>query len=310
VACLVAPIAAADRRYGALVIAPTGSAAAISGVLPVLTSCAAFLALRLRMEEQRCHDEIPRTELSRLARLAKVGELTNIMAHEFNNALNGVVLHLAVIGLDADEKLRGELNVIRDLANAAAGQIRKLQDYSRQQRPPLVPVDLNQAVNETVAWFRRLAQCPGDTPTTDLYFPEGIPRALSSGELMLETKLTPDLMPVLGAPAEVARLLRLLLAGVAAVGGPGRVTLGTEQASNKVILRADHSGSPVDPEMLEKAFDPFAGLQPGGTGPELALCRAIVRRFQGSAQLEAGPRGGLILSIEWQTASPAQAGRH
>ncbi len=302
---MVAPVLSAPRHYGALVIAGPDPAADVQALSRSLVDCAGTLGLLLRLEELRGEQERLRAELVRQAGLARVGELTNVMAHEFNNSLNGIVLHLAVIGLDAPDKLRGELGVIRDLANGAAAQIRKLQEYSRQQRPPLVPVDLNRVVSETAAWLRGLAAAPdGQRTPSEICFPGGIPPALTSGSLRIEVQLTPDLPPVLATPGDTARLVCLLVVGAAGAVGPGPITarLHTELARNKALLRLEQSGSAVPTEALEKAFDAFAALQPGGLGLELALCKAIVRRFQGSAQIEKRPEGGLIVSLELQLA--------
>jgi C4-dicarboxylate-specific signal transduction histidine kinase len=246
-----------------------------------------------------------RGELVRQARLSLVGELTNLMAHDFNNSLNGIVLHLAVIGMEAPENLRGELGVIRDLVNGAAAQIRTLQEYNRRSRSPLEPVDLARVVEETTAWLAGLArQDEVSRSLAEVYFPDGLPAALASGAVTVEARIEPGLPPVLGTRLEVARLLRLLIAGAAQTAGtgPATVMLRGERADRKVALRVEQPSTDLSAEAIANLFDPFAALRQGGPGAELAVCKAIVRRMQGSAHADRTPEGGLVVSIDLQAA--------
>jgi signal transduction histidine kinase len=301
----VALIFSGRRALGAL------ATAAGDGASPreLLAARAEVLGLLLRLDRLQQGQEQLREEFGRQDRLSKIGEVAGLVAHEFNNALNGIVLHLAVIGLEAPEKVRAELKVIRDLANGAAAQVRKLQDYSRHQRPALVPVDLNAILRETVAWFTGLTD---DDEQADmlgkLHFPDGVPASLTTGSVRVRAEPAPQLPPVQATSNDLRRLLRLLVAsGAAAATAPTTITFGTSVENNRILLRVEAPGPVVPSETLAKLLDPFTGLQPGEQRPDLIVCKAIVRRLQGSIHVEGGPQGGLSMLVELQ-ASPAGEG--
>ena len=90
-------------------------------------------------------------ETERLAALDSLAAMTDLVAHEFNNALNGVVLQVAVLDqLGVSGRLKDELAIIRKKAMGAAAMLRQLQQFGQQQQPPGRPVDLNQAIKETI----------------------------------------------------------------------------------------------------------------------------------------------------------------
>jgi signal transduction histidine kinase len=282
---IAAPVAFRDRHHGTLAVAAAGPerAAETSPTALVLTQWAERLGLLLDLEQQEQLRESLRGQLARQARLTTVGELAGLVAHEFNNALNGIVLHVAVIGLDAPEKLRNELGVIRQLAANAAMLVRKLQQFSRQQRPALSPVDLNAVVRGSAR------DAAGTTITLDL---------------------AADLPTILGIEAELRRILDLLLAHAAAAmaPAPGTVTIRTRGVDRKVVLRVEDGGPKVDEEALPQLFEPFSTIRPGSNGSDLPICKALVRRLQGSLQAENRPEGGLAFVAEWP-AAPAELER-
>jgi signal transduction histidine kinase len=271
-----APVAFRAHRYGALVLAvpERDPLDETSPAVALLARWAESLALLLYLEAQeRLHEDL-RSELARQAGLCTLGELTGLVGHEFNNALNSIVLHVAVIGLDAPEKVRTELGVVRQLATTAAGLVRKLQQFNRQQRPTPAPVDLNRLV-------RAAAQ-------------------KAPPQLRVGLDLAADLPPVLGAEADLRRVLGLLLAHSAAAmaPGPGQITIKTRKVDKRAILRLEDAGPGVADESLAELFEPFVVLRPGSNGSDLAIGKALVRRLQGSIQAENRPEGGLAFVME------------
>jgi signal transduction histidine kinase len=271
-----APVEFRAHRYGtlALAIPERDRLDATSPAVVLLTRWAEHLAMLLYLEDQERLREDLQSELARQAGLCMLGELTGLVGHDFNNALNSIVLHVAVIGLDAPEKVRTELGVIRQLATNAAGQVRKLQQFSRQQRPTPQPVDLNRLV-------RAAAQ-------------------KAQPQLRIDLDLAAELPLVLGTEADLRRILTLLLAHSAAAmaPGPGRITLQTRKVDKRAVLRLEDTGPGVADDSLAQLFEPFVVLRPGGNGSDLPICKALVRRLQGSMQAENRPQGGVAFVIE------------
>src|SRR5207248_9006593 len=120
-------------------------------VLEFLDACASRLAAGLAAEAAG-----DPTERERLAWLGNISELTSIITHEFNNVLNGMLLHIAVIKQEVPPEIVPELDVIRGLGINAAALIKKLQQYNGKRRVALTAVDLNEAVREVLAGHPKL----------------------------------------------------------------------------------------------------------------------------------------------------------
>ncbi len=219
--------------------------------------------------------EIPNSpvpEDQRMAALARLGELTSSVTHEFNNILNNIMLHLAVLeqkGI-ADE-LKPDLATIKKTGRKAAALVQHLQQYSQALLPPPVPVDLNEVVSAAVA-----------SP--------------------LHCELCPDLPPVLGNAADLKRVVELLTANAVAVSGrPEAVLVRTGRAAEGILLEVSDPGPPLAPEMLKRHFEPFVIVRPGGDGVRLAVCKDLVRRQHGMLHGE-NRDGGVVYIAELRSA--------
>lgn len=214
----------------------------------------------------------------RLAWLSDVSELTSILTHEFNNTLNGMLLHIAVLKQGAGKELAAELDVIREQGNNAAKLIKKLQQYNGKRRAPLGPVDLNAIVRETVESFKGSAQ--------------------------IQLSLEPTLPMAHASATELRRLVELLLEQSVAAMAPqaGAISIRTSQESRRVLLRIEDTGPRIADDDLPSAFEPFHVVRPGGNEAGLALCHTIARRLQGSLRAENLTPNGVVFVVELSAA--------
>jgi signal transduction histidine kinase len=207
----------------------------------------------------------------RLEGLAILGELTSSVAHEFNNILNNIVLHLAVLeqkGLSPE--LRQETSQVKQSSRQAADLVRRLQQHCQQQQPPSGPVDLNPLLREVAEGHARL-------------------------------ELAPDLPPVLGHAGALKRLAGLLLANARAV-SKGEIRIKTEPCDHGVALHVEDQGPAVAAPLLGQQFHPFVVCRPGDDGVRLAVCRNLVRRLSGTIRAENRPEGGVTYVVELRSA--------
>lgn len=214
------------------------------------------------------------SECERSAWLSNVSELTSIVTHEFNNMLNGILLHAAVLKQGAGKEIADELEVIRKLGINAATLIKQLQQYNSKRRTPLEPVDVNAIVRETVAGF-------------------------SSGA-PFQLELAADLPRVQGNPREIRRLFDLLVQEALAAMAPngGTITIRTGQESRRVLVRVEDTGPPIADAELPRVFEPFHVVRSGGDEAGLAICHTLARHQQGTLRAENLSPSGVAFIVE------------
>lgn len=274
----VEPVDYRGRSYGLLAVA-LHSGDADPDALPraTLAHAAEHLALVLYAEEQERLRRPAPPDADRLAGLNALAAITDLVAHEFNNALNGIVLQVAVLDqLGVTGRLKDELAVIRKKAMGAAGMVRQLQHYGQQQQPPAQWVDLNQASRDAVAGL----------------------------SLRVQLDLASGLPPVLAIVPDLKRMVEALVESAAAAAAPGTpaITLRTRQEEDRVLLEVEDTAPDVEDELLARLFEPFVPARPGDEhGMRLALCKGLARRFQAVIRGENRDEGGMRFTVEFRS---------
>jgi signal transduction histidine kinase len=265
------------RRYGSLALALHKRSADASLAQVLLTHLADHLGFRLFQEEADRQGQ---------ARYRDLADLTNLVGHEFNNALNAVGLQVAAMkhkGLKPEQF--PELGEVRRGVAEAGQMVRRLQDFCYKGSPPRLPSDLNRAVRASVAADAALA-----------------------GRALLE--LGAGLPRVQGTALDLERLAAALLRGAAAAAPPtpGAVTVRTGKGTGAVVwLRVEDAGPEPDAEQLPRLFEPFVPLRAGDDGVALALAKGIARRLGGSLRGEKRAGGGMAFVVELRAAEEAPA---
>lgn len=235
------------------------------------------------------------TQLQHAQRMEAVGSLAETMAHEFKNALSVVVGYAEMLEprLSGDEASREMLSALHRSASRASGLARRLLDFGRRDPAEHVPIDLNEAVERADALFAPLL----------------------GKRVVLETRATPGLAPVLADPSELEQvILNLVVNARDAMPGGGRITIETADAfldeeeaklhpglssgRHSVLLVRD-TGPGIPREILPRIFEPFFTTKPRekGTGLGLPTVYGIVRRSGGAVWAESDPGQGALFVV-------------
>ena len=110
---------------------------------------------------------------------------------------------------------------------------------------------------------------------------------MTRGELLrngvsLQTELAKGLPLIRGDRIQLQQIvLNLIMNAVEAMSevskGSRHLLISTaEDTSNGVLVAVRDSGPGLNPESLERLFDPFYTTKPGGMGMGLSICRSIV----------------------------------
>jgi PAS domain S-box-containing protein len=236
-----------------------------------------------------------REQLTQAQKMEAIGRLAGGIAHDFNNLLMGILNYLELCrdGLSPDHPIRPYLDEIRQDAERSTALVRQLMTFARKQPTSPAVLDLNQAVAGALGWLRRLIG-------------EQIELAWHPGEALGRVALD---------PAQLDQLLTNLLANARdAIGGPGTVTIETQNAvldaaycarypgrapGEYVVLAVTDNGRGMDAETKRRVFEPYFTTKAAGQGGGLGLATVdgIVQQNGGIVAVYSEPDRGATFRL-------------
>ncbi len=256
----------------------------------------------VRIEQSRRELE---TRLERARRLESLGVMAAGVAHDFNNRLQGVIsrLELADLDLPADSPLRENLE--QDLAEALRASHISHQMLAYSGRLPYVPsaIRLNALVEGVLGLATR------EWPET----------------IRLHRELGDGLPVVGGDPEQVEQALTSLLVNaresLGAAGGQVWVRTGLARPSpaqwrsalpdqerppgDYVYLEVEDNGPGVEPDRLDRVFEPFYTTKLPGRGLGLSLVLGVARNHRGGVMVDNQPGQGISFRLLLPVHPPA-----
>jgi signal transduction histidine kinase len=242
----------------------------------------ASVMLRQELEETARH---LRDELTHVARVAALGDLTVAITHELNQPLTAIRTNaqatkkLLARGESMDE-LDDVLGDIVDDATRAADLILRLANLFKRRTLEKSPVDVNQVVRA----FHVIAHAEA-----------------RRGGARLVLRLGSGLPQILGDAVQLQQvLLNLVRNSAEAMGsiapGAREVEIATlETSPRQIAVSVGDSGPAIDDTVFERLFSPFYTTKPDGLGMGLAISRSIVEAHGGRLWAERRPAGGLLM---------------
>ncbi len=226
--------------------------------------------------------DLARAEMVKRERLAALGELAAIVAHEVRNPL-GVIFNAvsSLRRLAPSKDAQMLVDIIREECDRLNRIVADLLDFARPgalavEAEELAPV-VQQAIENAV------------TPSE---------RGLFRFDLFIE----PDL-PKVRMDRRMIRqaLVNVLVNAVQAMpkGGRVQIRVGRDERNGQSCLRVDvtDEGPGIAPEVAARIFEPFFTTKAKGTGLGLAVVKRIVEDHHGEVEVKSEPGRGTTFTL-------------
>ncbi len=253
------------------------------GYLLLICSVAASLAARFRATTIRLVEA--QAELLKHERLAALGEMSAVVAHEVRNPVAVIFNALATIRKQSpSEAQRAELlEIVEEEAGRLNRMVSNLLEFARPRYVAMSLVDLPKSVSSAVQGAS--AARAGDQPA-------------SPGSIVV--RLAQDLPPLQCDPELLRQALMNLISN--ALQSPGRrgpvvVEATLDAPRNRVELSVIDDGEGVQREDEQRIFHPFFTTRPTGVGLGLPVVMRIAEAHGGELVYRGTAGGGATFTL-------------
>ncbi|MDQ6652171.1 MAG: response regulator [Acidobacteriota bacterium] len=234
-----------------------------------------------------------REQYSQVEKMSALGELASGVAHNLNNTLAGILGRAQLLLGSKDlAKVENGLEIIIKTAKDGAKTIKRIQDFARQRRDhDFQLVDMGQLLLDvgeiTQPRWKNLAEAANVHISLDL---------------QLHCKAL-----IMGDESELREVLvNMVFNAVDAMPRGGILTLAAEETGDVVEISVRDTGMGMNEDVRLRIFDPFFTTKGNtGMGLGLAVSYGIIRRHEGTVEVESEVGHGTCFRIRLPTAKSA-----
>jgi PAS domain S-box-containing protein len=229
-------------------------------------------------------------QLRQSQKLEVLGALAGGIAHDFNNVLGGILGYASLLRTFLKDRPTAAkyVETIERAAVRGAELTGRLLSASRESKGQLLPVNLNQVVEETLELLAHT-------------IPKGI---------RIDKRLDPGLELMMADPSQLQQIVLNLCVNARDAMPQGgllrvstRVLGGTEtgesgRPARKVQLAVEDTGVGMDGKTLARLFEPFFSTKgDAGTGLGLSVVYGIVKSLGGDVGVKSSPGRGARFEV-------------
>ncbi len=221
-------------------------------------------------------------------RLAALGELSAVVAHEVRNPL-GVIFN----SLGSIRRLlrpEGDAKLLLDIVGEEADRLNRivgdLLDFARPAAPTIRPERLERVVEEAV----------------------GVAVGQAGGAVEVARDVDPALPEVPVDAGQVRQaVLNVAVNAVQAMPRGGRLAVRVRAEGRYAVVELEDGGPGIPPDVRSRIFEPFFTTKATGTGLGLAVVRRIMDGHGGEVGVRGGATTGTVFSLRFPLAGPTAA---
>ncbi len=218
-------------------------------------------------------------------RLRAIGEMTGMVAHNFNNLLSVILGRAQLLeSRVSDPAQKKGLEMIRNAATQGAEIVKRIQEYSGEtSEAPYRSVQIGSLLKDVILYLENLWRTAGEGRIGPIQF-----------EVQAE-----NVPPVLGSEALLSDVLKHVLTNAAeAMPKGGTIRVLVHELRDSLQITVEDSGVGMTPEVRRRAFDPFYTTKGSRTrGLGLSASYGIIQRHRGRIDLRPLQQGGTAVDI-------------
>ncbi|MDF2500526.1 MAG: domain S-box-containing protein [Anaerosporomusa subterranea] len=253
----------------------------------------ALIMIRDVTEARQAQRKTAEAELKMIKaqKLATLGVMAAGIAHEINQPLHSIklaasgVLYLQKIGVQSGvDELMEEFEKISDEADRIADVMSSIKALCKNNAI-LAPTDVNAAIESSLS----------------LMAPK-----LQAGSIAIEKQLSPECLSILGSFTQLEQVVTNLIKNAVQVleqteSATKRIVVTTIVSNGLAIVEISDNGSGINPQDLDRLFDPFFSTKSNAEnmGLGLPIVQAIVSSWSGKIDVFNNEYGGATFRLEF-----------
>ena len=218
-------------------------------------------------------------------RLAAIGRMSAVVAHEIRNPLSSIGLNTELLQEEVDEAGMDSGSEAQSILSSISKEVERLTEVTdaylhlaRLPKPNLGPHEINTILDDLLRFMS------GEFET------KGI-------ELVQE--LDPEAGLVDADDSQIRQaLLNLLKNSSESINDGGVLTVRTKRINKVVQICISDTGKGIAEDDLDRIFEPFFSTREGGTGLGLALTQQIISEHGGSIDCESSVGDGTTFTVK------------
>ena len=225
-------------------------------------------------------------------KMESIGTLAGGIAHEFNNMLGIIIGNAELAADDIPEwsPVKECLDEIRSASLRASDVIKQILSFARKDVTEREPLQLTPIIKESLKLLR------ASFPTT----------------IEISQDISCEFDTVLTNPMQISQVLMNLCTNAAQAmrehSGVLKVTLKNVEFGNQdaglditpgryVKLTVSDTGHGIEPEIMDRIFDPYFTTKEMGQGMGLSVVHGIVKSCHGIITVHSGPEKGSVFEV-------------
>ena len=214
-------------------------------------------------------------QLVKAERMAALGEVSAMVAHEVNNPLGIIKNYLLLMKRSAENPVQvGEyVNIVSQEIDRIALIVEELRRFQRPSRVEFAALELDEMVEATLGLTERQLKTAGI-------------------EVAVKLRLRPAWI---NGNADHIRqvLLNIILNARAAMESGGRLTVDLDGTDSEVVLQIRDTGPGIEEHLIKNIFEPFFTTKgEEGSGLGLSISSGIIKSHRGSITFRNTDEGG------------------